>query len=615
MRSNNTPLGPVNKGPNKHAIARVFGVKNTEVTYLKEGVDLLDFKVLYDPATQLCFWKGDATGVVNTWSISGDILGINTSNGVFSLSQAKGGDWLKTMLADVTGASLVTMASGKTVENVLANIVAALGYVTPEMFTGTDTEQLLAANNYALTNSVNFVLQANKTYALTGTTGLNIDLAKMSFGAIFGRARIDATGFTGDGAIWIHSSATYPNVGPNHTNSMRGVEIFGSIVSGQAGWVLGNKNSDANGTYNGDCHVYDCVVRNFDIRILFTNSTWRYKFYSCGITNTAVGTYTLYAPSGLSDSGESISFIQCKFYDNKGNPILVALSYCAISFVGSSILNTPISVTGTGSHLSLSGMGNMENPNQQSWYRYVSVTGVGAKFSFNSATIICNQPTAQTKPLFYIGTNAYMHFGDVRLTGNAYPFEGGDDLIRSWCEGPGYITESGCTIDPTSGVGARPLHKSISPIYNFSFETGTTAGWTVNASGSASQTAVVSADSAKAGTYGVRITSISTLSCFLTQRFVVTPGQTITMSAWAKILTAGVNGNSAGAITVTYYTKSGEQISSQGSNLPSAVTDWAVYASFVMGKIPVGAAEAVVSLSAKEGAVVDYDAILINLLG
>ena len=87
------------------------------------------------------------------------------------------------------------------------------------------------------------------------------------------------------------------------------------------------------------------------------------------------------------------------------------------------------------------------------------------------------------------------------------------------------------------------------------------------------------------------------------------------MSAWAKILTAGVNGNSAGAITVTYYTKSGEQISSQGSNLPSAVTDWAVYASFIMGKVPVGTAEAVVSLSAKEGAVVDYDAILINLLG
>ncbi len=58
MRSNNTPLWPVNKGSNKHAIAHVFGVKNTEVTYLKEGVDLLDFKVLYDPATQLFFWKG-----------------------------------------------------------------------------------------------------------------------------------------------------------------------------------------------------------------------------------------------------------------------------------------------------------------------------------------------------------------------------------------------------------------------------------------------------------------------------------------------------------------------------------------------------------------------------
>lgn len=88
------PSGPVAKQANKQAIARVFGIKNTEVGYLKGGMDLLNFKILYDPVSQLCFWKGSATGILNSWVIDESGLTISSSAGSFTLVQAQAGDHL-----------------------------------------------------------------------------------------------------------------------------------------------------------------------------------------------------------------------------------------------------------------------------------------------------------------------------------------------------------------------------------------------------------------------------------------------------------------------------------------------------------------------------------------
>lgn len=87
--------GPVAKQVNKQTIARIFGIKNTEVGYLKEGVDVSGYKVLFDPTTQLCFWRGSASGTPTTWSISGYELTLVTSVGSYTLTQAKAGDYIR----------------------------------------------------------------------------------------------------------------------------------------------------------------------------------------------------------------------------------------------------------------------------------------------------------------------------------------------------------------------------------------------------------------------------------------------------------------------------------------------------------------------------------------
>lgn len=116
------PKGMVSKETNKEAIARVFGLKKKEVDYLKEGVDVAGYKILFDPDTQLCFWTGDATGNPLTWTISDYKLTLVTPAGSFSLSQATAGDWLKSSLASSIGASLVTSTGGDTVQDALDTI-------------------------------------------------------------------------------------------------------------------------------------------------------------------------------------------------------------------------------------------------------------------------------------------------------------------------------------------------------------------------------------------------------------------------------------------------------------------------------------------------------------
>lgn len=88
------PTGPVAKQVNKQTIARIFGIKNTEVGYLKEGVDISGYKILFDLDTQLCFWAGDASGILSSWTVSGTTLNIISSDGSFAMTQAQAADYL-----------------------------------------------------------------------------------------------------------------------------------------------------------------------------------------------------------------------------------------------------------------------------------------------------------------------------------------------------------------------------------------------------------------------------------------------------------------------------------------------------------------------------------------
>lgn len=526
------------------------------------------------------------------------------------------GDTLRQNLgsSEIPGTSLVTHSDGVTVERHLNVLNRRTSFVMPEDFPGTDTEQLLAANSYAKANSVNFQLQPGKTYVLTGSVGLDIDLGYFSFGCPFGRAGIDATGFTGDAPIWVHSSAPYSAGYRVHSNIMRGVSVVGSLKgTGQAGIITGNKNNNANGTYNGDCNIMHCSFKNFDKLLLATNSTWRYKFTDCGFTTELAGTtHALHFPAGLLDSGESISFDNCKIYDTKGAKILLECANFSIGMSGTSILNCPVEITGAGALINLDKTSNIENPGASGWYRYVKVTGAGARFNFNGCTIVCNNPSIQTQPLFEVGPNAFLDFSHVKMPGNNYLFQNGTEGLRTFVEGDGYVIANAVIADIASGSGNIPLHKSLNPTRNSGFETGDLSSWSFNNQGSPSQTCVVGTAYKKTGTYGARMTSFGSLSCYLTQNVKVTQHNYYTTTCQINTITAGA-GTTAGALTVTFYDRAGNTIQSgASSSFTNTPSGWQSVGQFIQGRVPQAAEYCEVSIRCREGAVIDVDNFIIN---
>lgn len=513
------------------------------------------------------------------------------------------------------GTSLVTHSDGVTVERHLNVLNRRTSFVMPEDFTGTDTQQLLAAIAYSKANSIGRIeLQAGKTYVLTGTTGLDIDLGYFSFGCVFGRAAIDATGFTGDSPCWVHSSAPYSIGNWVHSNILRGISVVCSLKgTGQASIIIGNKNNNANGTYNGDCNIMHCSFKNADRLLLATNSTWRYKFTDCGFTTELTGTtHAMHFPAGLLDSGESVSFNDCKIYDTKGAPILLECSNFAIGMPGTSILNCPVEVTGAGAFINMNTASNIENPLAPGWYRYVKVTGVAARFNFNGCTIVCNNPSVQTQPIFEVTANAFLDFSHTKTPGNNYPFQNGAEGFRTFVEGDGYVIATACISDIGSGAGNIPLHKSLNPTRNFGFGTGDLSSWSFNNQGSVSQTCVVDAAYKKTGSYGARMTSIGSLSCFLTQNVKVTKHNYYTSSLLVNVTTPGT-GTSAGSLTVTFYDRAGVKIQDGASStLPNIASGWISIGQFVQGRVLQSAEYCEVSIRCREGAVIDIDSFIIN---
>ncbi|WP_407247411.1 hypothetical protein [Klebsiella pneumoniae] len=515
----------------------------------------------------------------------------------------------------IPGSSLVMHSDGKTVEQHINILNRRTSFVMPEDFTGTDTQQLLSAINYAKTGGIGRVeLIAGKTYTLTGTVGLDIDLGYFSFGCNFGRATIDSTGFTGDGAVWVHSSAPYNDGNRVHSNKMRGVEFKGTINGiGQSLIIIGNKNNTANGTYNGDCHIEDCSFKTCDKVLLATNSTWRYKFINCGFTNEMTGgTHIMHFPTGLADSGESVSFVNCKIYDTKRALLAVDCANFAIGMPGTSVLNCPIEINGAGALIILDSAANIENPGATAWYRYAKVTGVAARLVMNGCTLVCNQPSLQLQPLFEVTPNAFIDYSHVKSPGNNYPFQNGAEGFRTFVEGDGYVIAEGCIADIGSGAGNIPIHKSLNPTRNFGFATGDLTSWSFNNQGSASQTCVVDAAYKKTGSFGARMTSIGSLSCFLTQNVKVTKHNYYTCSLLVSVVTPGT-GVSAGGLTVTFYDRSGVKIiDGISSNIPNTVSGWISIGQFIHGRVVQSAEYCEVSIRCREGAVIDVDSFIIN---
>nr|WP_310617551.1 hypothetical protein [Pantoea cypripedii] len=513
------------------------------------------------------------------------------------------------------GAGLVNTDDGLTVQEHLDNIKNKFGSVMPEDFgLSTDTANLLAAVAYAKTNGINVNLKTGKTYTLTGTRGLEIDLGKFSFGPLFGHAKIDASGFTGAYAVWVHSSLPYPDaMYLNTPHEFRGVVLIGDrTISGVAGLLLGNNDNDTtNGTYNGQCNIIGCTFSDFDTVILCTNSTWRYKFTRCTVSSGTSRVF--YAPAGLTNSGENISFDNSWIADSKNAPFEIGCENFAVMMVNTSVVNTRILVSGTAAHFFFS-LGNIENPGATAFYKYVEITGTHAEAVISNSSVAMNQPSLFTDAPYSGVANSTFKFLNVKTQSNAYVPQTTTG-IRVWVSGDCFVMASGCSFDYTSGGVKIPFAKRLGIVCDSDFESGGLTHWIINNASQVTQTAQVIAGAARNGSYGLQLTSISGYSIYATQKVAVSPGRAFVTSAWGKVVTSAASGN-PGTISIDFYDYGGVQISgsSYSSNMSNSNTDWTVLGGFLCGIVPAGAAYAQLNLRAYNGGVVYYDDIVINLI-
>lgn len=120
------PTGPVAKQVNKQAIARVNGIKQSEVGILNTLTPIDTYKILYDVDTQTSWFRGTASGTPTSWAVSGNTLTLVTSSGEYTLDLA---DLRQNMASNTEdmGASLVGLYPGGTVQEALDNIFTLKG--------------------------------------------------------------------------------------------------------------------------------------------------------------------------------------------------------------------------------------------------------------------------------------------------------------------------------------------------------------------------------------------------------------------------------------------------------------------------------------------------------
>lgn len=466
-----------------------------------------------------------------------------------------------------------------------------------------DSAAFLNAIAYVESQGGRLIIPAGH-YVYDGSETIEIDLGIFSVESR-GRAILDFKNFTGTIACRVYSSLTYPSAAySNPTNRLKGVAFVGGLRDGTIGLYVGMLTTDK--AYLGNIHIEDCSFDSFDIDIQMGHTSWRVRFDN--VVTRYAKRYKYYAPSDIVDSGEDINFFGCMFAD--GGDILIEKNNYQVNMHSCSILNTKIHVHAVAALFRMYG-GNVENPGAGSFYKYGVVDGSHtSRLDFIGTTIICNNFPLFTDTPFDVSTRNIITFNNVKLPASLNAIET-NASHRKLVSGDGDVMLNACSLELNSGGVKFPVHDSCNKLHNAGFELGSTNGWTVNNSGNVAQTAVASTAAKRNGNYGLLATSASGYGIFINQRIQLTPGRQYIGSGWVKISTAASTGN-AGAITITFYTQNDTQISSVSSAIPNSLGDYVINGGFLCGITPPGTYSVAVTLSALNGAVINFDDIIVN---
>ncbi|QBQ78975.1 tail spike protein [Escherichia phage vB_EcoM_KWBSE43-6] len=99
----NQSQGSTSRETNKEAIARIFGLKKSQVGYLSTTTPIDSYVILFDKETQTCWYRGTATGTPISWNVNGESLSLTTNSGTSILTKSKPWDELNQKLSSPQG--------------------------------------------------------------------------------------------------------------------------------------------------------------------------------------------------------------------------------------------------------------------------------------------------------------------------------------------------------------------------------------------------------------------------------------------------------------------------------------------------------------------------------
>lgn len=118
----NQSQGSTSRETNKEAIARIFGLKKSQVGYLSTSTPIDSYVILFDKETQTYWYRGPAIGTPISWSVTANMeLFITTSSGSYYLSYANYAYQLASNKKGM-GASLIGLQQGGSVQNAIVTV-------------------------------------------------------------------------------------------------------------------------------------------------------------------------------------------------------------------------------------------------------------------------------------------------------------------------------------------------------------------------------------------------------------------------------------------------------------------------------------------------------------
>lgn len=323
----NQSQGSTSRETNKEAIARIFGLKKSQVGYLSTTTPIDSYVILFDKETQTCWYRGTATGTPVSWTVTNKLLNLTTSNGSYVLVAGYSGDILRQNLGSNekgSGASLSMTEQGITVQDALRYLtISATGLAaTDEAIKNAAIAkcELLGMDLVINPGSYKFITPLvwnAKRYSIRGTGNTIIDFTGLPAGSYAITVKPEATSA---GTIWNAAAHSLSGLIFKGAPSINGIKIAQDV------------NFDS-----PQITVRDCLFNEFDDHITFGDNEWCCSFERVKFRANTNGSSRFVVIDKAYNGCENQRFLGCNFNgSNSGMGIKHIAGSCELTFDGCS---------------------------------------------------------------------------------------------------------------------------------------------------------------------------------------------------------------------------------------------------------------------------------------